>query len=207
MRSDNLQNKTLLKNSRQKVIYAPLGASNHSTSEREIHDYYATDPVAAELLLEVEDFSPVIWEPACGEGHLAKVFNKAGHTVISTDLIYRGYGSSKPLDFLAYDGESFDGDIVTNPPYSKGAEFVEKAIETITDGHKVAMFLKLQFLEGQKRRKLFDRYPPRTIYVLSGRIKCAKNGEFEGIGSSAVAYAWYVWEKGFTGIPQIRWIN
>ena len=207
MRSDNLQNKALLRSSRQKVIYAPLGASNHSTSEREIHDYYATDPRAAELLLEVEDFSPVIWEPACGEGHLAKVFNKAGHTVISTDLIYRGYGSSKPLDFLAYDGESFDGDIVTNPPYSKGAEFVEKAIETITDGHKVAMFLKLQFLEGQKRRKLFDRYPPRTIYVLSGRIKCAKNGEFDGIGSSAVAYAWYVWEKGFTGIPQIRWIN
>lgn len=207
MRPENLQNKALLQKSRQNAIYAPLGASNHSTSKREIHDYYATDPRAAELLLEVEAFSPVIWEPACGEGHLAKVFERAGHTVIGTDLIYRGYGSNVPLDFLAYDGESFDGDIVTNPPYTKGAEFVEKAIETITDGHKVAMFLKLQFLEGQKRRKLFDRYPPRRLYVLSGRIKCAKNGEFDSVGSSAVAYAWYVWEKSYTGAPEIRWIN
>ena len=207
MRPKKLQNNVLLQNSRQKAIYAPLGASNHSTSEREIHDYYATDPRAAKLLLEVEAFSPVIWEPACGEGHLAKVFERTGHTVIGTDLIYRGYGSNVPLDFLAYDGEMFDGDIVTNPPYSKGAEFVEKAIETIADGHKVAMFLKLQFLEGQKRRKLFERYPPRTVYVLSGRIKCAKNGAFDSVGSSAVAYAWYVWDKGFTGVPQIRWIN
>ena len=87
------QNKTLSKDSNQKAVFTPLGASNHSTSEREPHDYYATDPKAAELLLAVEDFSQVIWEPACGEGHLSKVFEQAGHTVISTDLIYRGYGS------------------------------------------------------------------------------------------------------------------
>ncbi len=207
MRPEKSQNKALLQSSRQQLIYTPLGASNHSTSEREIHDYYATDPRAAELLLEVEAFSPLIWEPACGEGHLAKIFEKAGHTVVSTDLIYRGYGNDEPLDFLAYDGESFDGDIITNPPYSKGLEFVEKAIETIADGHKVAMFLKLQFLEGQKRRKFFERYPPRTVYVLSGRIKCAKNGDFDSIPSSAVAYAWYVWDKGYIGDPIIRWIN
>lgn len=197
-------------NIKEKAVFTPLGASNHSATEREIHDYYATDPRAAELLLEVEDFSPVIWEPACGEGHLAKVFERAGYKVFSSDLIYRGYcsryGFKQSFDFMMYDGR-FDGDIVTNPPYTKGAEFVEKAIETITDGHKVAMFLKLQFLEGQKRRKFFEKYPPRTIYVLSSRIKCAKNGDFDSIGSSAVAYAWYVWDKGFTGAPQIRWIN
>lgn len=24
---------------------------------------------------------------------------------------------------------------------------------------------------------------------------------------SAIAYAWYVWEKGFTGDPVIKWFN
>ena len=117
------------------------------------------------------------------------------------------YGNKEPLDFLSYDGEAFDGDIVTDPPYSQGGEFVEKAIETVTNGHKVAMFLKIQFLEGQKRRLFYDRYPPRTVYVLSKRLKCAKNGDFNSIGSSAVAYAWFVWEKGIIGKPEIQWIN
>ena len=181
--------------------------SNYSNSGREPNDYYATDPRAAKMLLEVENFSPVIWEPACGEGHLAKVIEQAGHKVRSTDLIYRGYGESQTLDFLAYDGKPFDGDIITNPPYTKGVDFVKKAIETVADGHKVATFLKLQFLEGQKRRQFFEKYPPRTVYVLSGRIKCAKNGNFDSFHSSVVAYAWYVWEKGFSGEPRIRWIN
>ena len=207
MRPEKDENKVLSQYSKQKAVFTPLGASNHSTSKRAEHDYYATDPRAAELLLEVEDLASVIWEPACGEGHLSKVFETAGHTVISTDLVYRGYGSAESLDFLKYDGEPFDGDIVTNPPYTAGAEFVRKAIDTVTEGHKVCMFLKLQFLEGQKRRKFFEECPPRTVYVLSARLKCAKNGNFDSIGSSAVAYAWFVWDKGFTGIPHIRWIN
>lgn len=33
------------------------------------------------------------------------------------------------------------------------------------------------------------------------------NGDFQSITSSAVAYAWFVWEKGFTGDPVIKWIN
>lgn len=42
------------------------------------------------------------------------------------------------------------------------------------------------------------------------RLKCAKNGDFikDGKGvSAAVAYAWYIWIKGYTGETVIRWIN
>ena len=49
-----------------KSVYATLAASNHSDAERQCEDYYATEPKAIELLLEVETFSPVIWECACG---------------------------------------------------------------------------------------------------------------------------------------------
>jgi len=38
---------------------------------------------------------------------------------------------------------------------------------------------------------------------------CAKNGDFESKKKegSAVAYAWYVWEKGYKGETVIKWIN
>ena len=185
-----------------------LGASNHTDKEREPNDYYATEPRAAELLLEVETFSPAIWECACGAGHLAEVFRNHGYLVKATDLIYRGYGCGD-VDFLKQN-VSFDGDIITNPPYKYAKDFVEHALKTVADGHKVAMFLKLQFLEGKARRTLFENYPPKTIYVASGRLLCAKNGEFEQMkagGGSAVAYAWFVWQKGYTGETVVKWIN
>ena len=189
-------------------IYKTLGASNHTDKERQSEDFYATEPRAAKLLLELEDFNENIWECACGEGDLSKVFEEAGHKVLSTDLIDRGYGAGN-VDFLECT-EMFDGDIITNPPYKYAKEFVEKAMELVPDGHKVAMFLKLQFLEGKARRELFEKYPPKTIYVASGRLLCAKNGDFEGMkagGGSAVAYCWYIWQKNYQGDTVIKWFN
>ncbi|MCQ2543670.1 MAG: NAD(P)-dependent oxidoreductase [Lachnospiraceae bacterium] len=188
-----------------KSIFTTLGASSHSIGERESNDYYATEPKATELLLEVENFSEVVYEPACGEGHMAKVLEDHGHIVIASDLIDRGYGTGG-VDFLNYEG-IMDFDIITNPPYKFAKEFVYKALESITDGHKVAMFLKLQFLEGKERKKLFMKYPPKTVYVSSSRLSCAKNGDFKTYSDSAVAYAWYVWEKGYSGDTIIKWIN
>ncbi len=189
-------------------IFKTLGASNHTDKERQEHDYYATEPKAAELLLEVEGFSNNIWECACGEGHLSEVLVNRGYHVRSTDLIDRGYGEGS-VDFLKQT-EAYNGDIITNPPYKYATEFVYKALELIPAGRKVAMFLKLQFLEGKKRKKLFQEHPPKVIYVSSSRLQCAKNGEFERMkagGGSAVAYAWFVWVKGFKGDPIIKWIN
>lgn len=189
-------------------IYKTLGASNHTEKERESHDYYATEPKAAELLCDLFTFSPLIWECACGEGHLAKVFENRGYIVKATDLIDRGYGKGG-VDFLAYN-KPFCGDIITNPPYKYAQEFVEKALSLVEEGHYVAMFLKLTFMEGKKRQKLFQNSPPLCIYVSSSRLLCAKNGEFQKMrdgGGSAVAYGWYIWKKGYTGDTVIRWFN
>lgn len=100
-------------------------------------------------------------------------------------------------------------DIITNPPYKWGKEFVEHALEIVEEGRKVAMFLKLTFLEGKARREIFRKYPPKRIWVCSERIPCTKNGDFISLkssGGSAVAYAWYVWEKGYKGQPTVGWI-
>lgn len=194
----------------QNSIFRALGASNHTAKLRQSNDYYATDPKAMELLLEVESFYPVVWECACGEGHLSKVLEKHGYNVFSTDLIDRGYGEPKHIDFLndVPLWFKFPGDIITNPPYKYALEFVQKALDIIQPGRKIAMFLKLAFLEGKKRKEFFLHNPPKIVYVSSSRLNCAMNGDFEKYPSNnAVCYAWFIWEKGFTGEPKIRWIN
>lgn len=195
-------------NGNSNSIYKTLGASNHTEKEREVNDYYATEPKAVMLLLEQEKFSQWVWECACGEGHISEVLKANGYYVFSSDLIDRGYDGAEVIDFLKATKNELD--IITNPPYKFAKEFVEHALDISPDGTKVAMFLKVQFLEGKERRKLFEKYPPKTIYVASGRLLCAKNGEFEKMrqgGGSAVAYAWFVWKKGFNGPPTVKWIN
>ncbi len=191
-------------------IFKTLGASNHTDKEREANDFYATDPIAINVLLEDGGikFQEDIWEVACGQGHLSERLKEYGYNVKSTDLINRGYGTGE-IDFLTYN-EKWSGDIVTNPPYKLSKEFIEHAMEIVEDNSKVAMFLKIQFLEGKARKKLFAKYPPKMVLVSSSRILCAKNADFEGMktgGGSAVAYAWYIWEKGYNGETVLKWIN
>ena len=190
----------------KKATFVTIGATNHSEGEREIHDYYATEPKAMELLLQEESFDKYVWEPAVGEGHLAEVLKKKGYIVRCSDIVDRGYEDTEVLDFFKYN-IVYCTDIITNPPYKYAKEFAEHALELIPEGNKVAMFLKLTFLEGQGRRNFFKKNPPKRIYVSSSRLNCAKNGDFEKYKSSALAYAWFVWEKGYIGDPVIKWIN
>lgn len=187
------------------AIFATLGASNHSERERESDDYYATEPKATEWLCKLEQFEGKILEPSCGEGHISEVLKAHGYEVESRDLIDRGYGMVE--DFLAIDNLEWDGNIVTNPPYKFAQEFVEKALSIIPTGKKVAMFLKLTFLEGKGRRHLFKTTPPVRVWVSSSRLKCAMNGDFSSVSSSAAAYAWFVWEKGYKGETTVKWFN
>ena len=49
-----------------------LGATPHSDTIRANNDFYSTDPIAIDYLLEHEDFSENIWECACGNGKLSE---------------------------------------------------------------------------------------------------------------------------------------
>lgn len=139
-------------------VFRIIGASNHSKENREQLDFYATEPLATEWLCRLEQFSHRILEPSCGKGHISRVLIANGYDVVSRDIVNRGYG--EVADFLSIDNLEWDGDIVTNPPYQWAQEFVEKALQIIPMGHKVAMFLKLTFCEGKARRELFRITPP-----------------------------------------------
>ena len=198
-------------------------ACNHRTKEDDVaeNDLYCTHPESMQLFFEKcaeRNFilQKKIYEPCCGLGSISDELIKQGYDVLSTDLIDRGYGEGN-IDFLKLTKETLRSEwkdymkcIVTNPPYKLATDFVRHSLDLAEDGVKVAMFLKIQFLEGKERKKLFTEYPPKTIYVSSSRLLCAKNGEFEKMkagGGSAVAYAWYVWVKGYKGDTVVKWIN
>lgn len=187
-----------------------LGATNRDGKDREAHDYYATDPVGIDRLLKVFDIPQKIYECACGRGDLSERLIQSGRTVISSDLYERGYDKGAVgVDFLSLTSVPSGFSILTNPPFSKALEFVEKALDIVEDGNYVIMLLRLNFLEGKKRKaELWDKAPPKFIVVNSERLLCAKNADFEGMrksGGSVVAYAWYIWEKGYTGDTVVKW--
>ena len=154
--------------------------------------------------MEKEKFSDCILEPACGEGHITKVLKEHGYSVFSYDKVYRGFGMQ--MDF--FDRDYWFGDIITNPPYKLALPFVKHALDIIEDGFKVAMFLRLLFLESKARAEFFKKCPPKIVYVSAKRLTCAKNGDFERYkGSNAQAYAWFVWQKGYKGQTVVDWIN
>lgn len=190
---------------KRNAVYTTLWASNHSKQEREKMDFYATDPKAIDLLLEREEFSPSILEPACWMGHLSERLEQHYYLTHSSDIVDRWYGVVQDF-FTRYE---WDWDIITNPPYSLAQEFIEHSLKITQPWAKIAMFLKIQFLEGKRRKELFEKFPPKVIYVFSERIMCAKNWDFEAMKKSwgsAVAYAWYIWENGWQWEPVIRWI-
>lgn len=151
-------------------------------------------------MLDRVKFEGNIWEPACGDGAMSKVLIAAGYEVISTDLYDRGYGISGE-DFL-FSTRTADN-IVTNPPFTLGEEFIWKALSSTTG--KVVMLTKLQFLEGAKRKKMFESTPLKTVYVFSKRVTMTRNGE-KMKNSGMIAFQWLEFEHGYTGKPTIEWL-
>ena len=210
-----------MKDNQTEKVFRIIGASNHSAEEREATDFYSTDPDCVKDLLELEQFENKILEPCCGSGNISKALEEAGHEVISTDLYDHGYGTSG-IDLFTY--KDIDSDIITNPPFGIVTEFIEHMLDNLKPGHKMALFLKLQFLEGQDRyKKVFSRKQLKTVYLYSKRVACYKKNEMyqrnedgtfklDKDGNkmkmpSAVAYAWYIFESGYQGDPVIKWIS
>lgn len=184
-------------------------AGGNPKNERVEHDYYATNPKAVEMLLTNYTFNGnKILEPSVGEGHIARTINNFfsnSKTITAVDIVDRGYEGTIVTDFLNWDTEEkFEG-IIANPPYSLAKEFVEKGMELLTSetadtcNGQMAMFLKIQFLESAKRKELFEKYPPKYIYVFSDRMATWNNGkEFDENGkrwATTMCHAWFVWGK------------
>lgn len=186
-------------------------AGSDSRLGRVDNDYYATNPQAVEMLLDVYPLKCTSFlEPCVGGGHIADVIINRLHPnhIKLIDIVNRGYPNTEVTDYLTYNtNEKFDL-IVTNPPYSLAQEFVEKGMSMLNENGCMALFLKIQFLESKTRSSMFKKYPPKYIYVFTKRMGTWRNGEeFNKQGkrrATTMCHAWFVWEKGFCGETVIR---
>lgn len=167
---------------------------------KHVDGLYETPAFAIEALLEREKFNGITWEPACGKGNISSAIKGCIASDIRTDSFIAG---KKGVDFLKAD-TAVVNNIVTNPPYSLAERFVIKALES-TD-KKVAMLLRLLFLEGKSRYQLFQTTPLKAVYVFSGRIACKPEDPNKAV-RRAMAFAWFVWEHRYVKKPCIEWIK
>ena len=175
-------------------------------------DYYATPEESTKALLGVEEFKGTVLEPCVGAGHIADVvIGTEGVTdVIGVDIVDRGWKGTIAQNFFDYQPVGAIDHVITNPPYSLAQKFLEHSMDIVKDNGKIAMFLKIQFLEGKARKELFKKYPPKKVYVFSERQSPYRNGEKTDENgkkwNSTMCFAWFVWEKGFKGEPKINWL-
>lgn len=187
------------------------------------NDFYATDPSSVRMLLDTYDLiedNAVVLEPCVGKGHIVDVLKEyfPSSEFICCDLVDRGcIYPTKITDFLSIDSSEFKSKnspvdiVITNPPYALAQEFIEHSLDIVKEQGKVVMFLKIQFLEGVKRREFFRKNPPKYIYVFVSRQSPWMNGspvnELGKKWNSTMCFAWFFWEKGFKGEPVIRWLG
>ena len=165
-------------------------------------DFFPTPAWATHALINNEEFTGEIWEPACGDGSMARVLETTGCPVVASDLFDRGYGRSG-LDFLRT--TSMSDNIVTNPPYNAAEGFVQSGIEHAR--RKFALLLRLAFLEGKNRqRTIFAEHPPARVWVFSERITLYPKGKVQR-GTGTTAYAWFVWEKHALRGTELKWFE
>lgn len=174
----------------------------NSNGARPEFDFYPTPPGATLALLNVETFPNLVWEPACGDGAISKVLFKNGYCVLSYDLIDRGYGIGG-VDFLTTTTKIAPA-IITNPPFKLAEKFLSHALQLGVS--KIAMLLKLAFLEGKTRSRFLEQTPLAKVWVFRGRLTMTRRGEPQR-GTGMIAFAWFVWDGSHIGAPQLGWIS
>ena len=148
-----------------------------------------------------------VWEPACGQGHMARPLAEYFELTYASDV--HPYGAGAVRDFLfPGDEPAFDW-IITNPPFRLAAQFAATMIERATVG--AAILVRTAFLEGIDRYcSLFSRYKPAAILQFTERVPMHRGRLLEN-GSTATSYCWIVWKcrplrPCGVGVPAFVWI-
>lgn len=179
-----------------------------NSENRNKNDLYPTPPLATYALIKTlgHNMPEQILEPCAGRGHIAAELRRHGYDVTATDL--HKYEDLVSEVISGHDATIMqpmspnDVGVITNPPYHKDLPRVLTEKWLNEEYRFIAMFVRLTFLEGKKRKKLFTKYPPSDIIFLSDRVNFGPVGflptepieKKDQIGGM-IAYMWIVWDK------------
>jgi hypothetical protein len=142
-------------------------------------------------------------EPACGAGHMAAALEEQFESVAASDAYDYGYGEVRDFLLEPYRTGSYDW-VITNPPFRLAQEFVIKGLEVARIG--VAIVARTTFLESVGRYEAIFRGKPLAIFAqFTERVPMLK-GRLDPRASTATGYAWFVWRKGTSAVPQLVWV-
>jgi hypothetical protein len=161
--------------------------------KRRENDFYPTPKEATYALLPlIADWPRFVWEPACGDGSMARVLEADGRKVAATDLIDRGYGGT-PVDFLKTPRRLADA-VITNPPFNLAGPFILHA-HGLGVTH-MALLLKSQFWNAATRLKVWDTWAPYAARPLTWRL------DFDGRGAPTMDCTWFLWDRTSPPLPR-----
>lgn len=160
-------------------------------------DDFPTPPWATRALIEhvigpecVRDL--ICWEPAANRGYMARPLQEYFKYVMESDI--HDYGDHNVVNFLNTEIDKSNSTInwvITNPPFNKAQQFIEKANTVARDG--VAMLVRTSFLEGIMRHQtLFMKNPPDIVAQFAERVPMVR-GRCDPKASTATSYCWLVW--------------
>ena len=165
-------------------------SGGNSARGRRQSDLYPTPPDVTVALLRFLNLPKemTIWEPAAGDGDMAKAMRDCGMLVDETDI---RSGKVFLTSCRPNDSERDYDWIITNPPFLLAEEFIRHAAEL---QEPFAMLLKAQYWHAAKRMVLFEEIPPSYILPLTWRpdffFKERENGNG---GSPLMDVMWCVW--------------
>lgn len=192
-------------------LFADLPRQDAPAPARDPLDYDPTPPSATEAFLAVEGdairaHGSLVWEPAVGAGHIARVLAGHGYAVIGSDVVDRGWPGLRLASFYDH-AQGLAPVQITNPPYCE---------INARDGHGrwlrhalglgpayLALLLNADWpatrINGMDA--LFRDHPPSLEYLCCWKI------DFRGGGSPPQRNSWFVWDVNRPAPGPDRWLR
>lgn len=194
------------------VVQTLDGFERTTEAPRETHDFYPTPPEVTRALLAAEGEAitraaaradGLVWEPAAGDGAMAREIEAYGLTVHRSDLIDRGCGAEL-VDFLSIRQRRADV-LITNPPYNlinardgKGRWLTHALKLGCT---YIALFLNWDWPCAAGLAPILERHPISRAY------SCRWKVDFTGKGAPPQRNGWFIWERGWKGETALRFMD
>ena len=178
---------------------------------REENDFYPTPPEPTRALLRAEGeairaHGSTVWEPAVGDGAMAREIVRSGFAVTSSDIVDRGWPMAQRASF--FDCPMLAPVIITNPPYfainarDSGGAWVRRQAELGV--RYSALLLNWDWpaaVQNGLAQTLAD-HPFARVYLCRWKI------DFTGKGAPPQRNAWFVWDANAApGAPRMLYLD